>query len=91
MFFIENILFFFSFWQTSTGEKWKNRRKLITPSFHFRILDEFFKVFVEQTGVLLSILDNVKDKDYFDIYPYLTRYTLDIICGKKELNISDSL
>lgn len=70
----------------STGDKWRSRRKLITPSFHFRILDEFFKVFVEQTEVLVNTLAKLKDKDYFDIYPYLTRCTLDIICGKKWMN-----
>lgn len=72
---------------TSDGTKWHKRRKLITPTFHYRILEDFLPVFQEQAEILASILDNYVDEEAFDICPFLTRCTLDIICetamGKK--------
>jgi hypothetical protein len=40
----------------STGEKWKRRRRQITPTFHFKILNQFIQVFEEQSNILVSIL-----------------------------------
>jgi len=71
---------------TSTGDKWRSRRKLITPTFHFRILEEFLEVFNEQANILTSLLHK-KGSAEFDIFPSITACALDIICetamGKK--------
>ncbi|KAJ8955792.1 hypothetical protein NQ314_006841 [Rhamnusium bicolor] len=39
----------------TTGEKWRSRRKMITPTFHFKILEEFMTVFNKQFDVLVDI------------------------------------
>ncbi|GAB6032288.1 hypothetical protein CHUAL_010928 [Chamberlinius hualienensis] len=68
---------------TSTGAKWQVRRKLITPAFHFRILEKFLVVMNEQTDILIQILSQKcleENNSDFNIYPYIGRCALDIIC-----------
>lgn len=66
---------------TSTGSKWQTRRKLLTPTFHFKILEDFVHVFNEQSLILVNKLNQAvaKDKD-LNIFPFVTLCTLDIIC-----------
>ncbi|CAL8091231.1 unnamed protein product [Orchesella dallaii] len=80
---------------TAPRTKWSARRKMLTPSFHFKILEDFMPIFNEQATILLDCLSNKEnDGKSFDIFPYITRCTLDIICetamGKK-INIQTSL
>ncbi len=65
----------------SDGDKWRSRRKLLTPTFHFKILDIFNRVFIEHAKVLASQLSAVADGRVTDIFSYVTLCTLDIICG----------
>ena len=59
------------------------RRKLLTPTFHFRILNDFQQVFNEQARILAAKLsDEVVGKGTTDIFPYITLCALDIICGR---------
>ncbi|KAK9736116.1 Cytochrome P450 [Popillia japonica] len=65
---------------TSTGEKWHRRRKLITPTFHFNILETFMDSFVEKSKLLVELLrKEANGKTTFNIFPYITNCTLDII------------
>jgi cytochrome P450 len=66
----------------SDGEKWRSRRKLLTPTFHFKILAGFHNVFNEHAKVLVSQLDKVADGRETNIFNYVTLCTLDVICGK---------
>lgn len=67
---------------TSTGTKWFHRRKLLTPTFHLKILADFVHVFNEQSRILVDKLDQAinESEQGFNIYPFITRCTLDIIC-----------
>lgn len=60
-----------------TGAKYHQRRKLLTPTFHFQILEGFTN---EQCAVLVDKLSEKVDQN-FDIYPFIALCTLDIICG----------
>uniref|UniRef100_A0A6Q2WW86 Cytochrome P450 4V2 n=1 Tax=Esox lucius TaxID=8010 RepID=A0A6Q2WW86_ESOLU len=72
---------------TSTGDKWRGRRKMLTPTFHFSILAEFLEVMNEQTEVLIQKLEKQAGGDPFNCFNYITLCALDIICetamGKK--------
>ena len=65
---------------TSTGKKWHQRRKIITPSFHFQILEKFVEIMDEQGKVLISKLEPF-DGQQVNIYRFVNLYALDVICG----------
>ncbi|KRT82267.1 cytochrome P450, partial [Oryctes borbonicus] len=64
---------------TSTGSKWHRHRKLLTPAFHFKILESFMDVFTEKSQMLVDILAKEANGKAFNVYPYITRCALDII------------
>ncbi|XP_058124025.1 probable cytochrome P450 4d14 [Anopheles ziemanni] len=64
----------------SFGEKWFQRRRIITPTFHFKMLDQFVDVFNHEADVLVSKLEARAGKGEFNIYDYITLYALDSIC-----------
>lgn len=69
---------------TSSKSKWKIRRKILTPAFHFRILDDFLPVINEQSSVLIEKIRNIlatnEPNSAIDIVPIITLCTLDVIC-----------
>ncbi|KAK4297383.1 hypothetical protein Pmani_030200 [Petrolisthes manimaculis] len=65
---------------TSTGSKWHSRRKMLTPAFHFKILEDFLEVFNSQSTKMVEKLAKKADGQRFDIFPYITLCTLDVIC-----------
>ncbi|KAJ3616130.1 hypothetical protein MTP99_004897 [Tenebrio molitor] len=65
---------------TSDGPKWKKHRKITTPAFHFQILEQFLDVFESSGNTLIKKLEKEVGKKSFDIYPFITLCTLDVIC-----------
>ncbi|XP_035209832.1 cytochrome P450 4c3-like isoform X2 [Stegodyphus dumicola] len=65
---------------TSSGIKWKKRRKLLTPAFHFRILDDFLPVIDNHARFLAEKLKQEVGSKSFDLVPYITLCSLDILC-----------
>ncbi|XP_071808402.1 cytochrome P450 4V2-like [Asterias amurensis] len=65
---------------TSKGSKWFHRRKLLTPTFHFSILNNFRVVFNEKADILARKLSTMADGRAFNIFPIITQCSLDIIC-----------
>lgn len=68
----------------STGKKWHQRRRIITPTFHFNILEQFVEIFEQQTTTMIDKLKAVSSngKVAINIYPYICSLALDIITGK---------
>ncbi|XP_039277936.1 cytochrome P450 4C1 [Nilaparvata lugens] len=65
---------------TSAGRKWQERRKMITPAFHFGILEDFVETFGEKSRFLVNLLEKKEFGKEFNIYPLITNCALDIIC-----------
>ncbi|GBL61076.1 Cytochrome P450 4C1 [Araneus ventricosus] len=65
---------------TSPRTKWHKHRKLVTPTFHFSILDTFIPVFQKQANVLISKIQSHIQEPWLDIVPLMSLCTLDIIC-----------
>ncbi|KAF4517616.1 hypothetical protein B566_EDAN002847, partial [Ephemera danica] len=61
---------------TSTGAKWHSRRKLLTPAFHFSILEQFIPVFCDKTRILVEKLRTAatENPDGVDFLPYAIRF-----------------
>lgn len=55
---------------------------MLTPAFHFTILQQFIPVFFNHANLLVEKLLCLENKDSFDVVPHLTEYTLHTICGK---------
>ncbi|KAF4527239.1 hypothetical protein B566_EDAN016112 [Ephemera danica] len=54
---------------TSKGARWHAHRKLITPTFHFHVLESFLEVFVERSKELMERLKEREGTGAFDISP----------------------
>lgn len=64
----------------SNGEKWFKHRKIITPTFHFSILESFCEIFNEKSVVLVEKLnEKASTGETFNIQSYITNAALDII------------
>lgn len=63
------------------GDIWKKHRKIITPTFHFKILDGFSEVFNSVGKVLIEKIKYQSNK-IIDVYPLFNLYSLDVLCGK---------
>lgn len=64
----------------SDGKVWHQRRKIITPTFHFSILEQFVEVFDQQSNICVQCLEQKADGvGTFDVYPFICLAALDII------------
>ncbi|XP_044267668.1 cytochrome P450 4V2-like [Tribolium madens] len=65
---------------TSDGAKWKKHRQIITPTFHFQILENFVDVFEKNGKILTKQLEKHLDKDSVNVYSFVNLCAFDIIC-----------
>ncbi|XP_076087488.1 cytochrome P450 4F6-like isoform X1 [Mytilus galloprovincialis] len=64
----------------ANGERWARNRRLLTPAFHFDILQPYIKVYNRATDVLLEkIEDRSKANKSFELFSNIGLCSLDII------------
>lgn len=59
-------------------------RRLLTPAFHFQILENFFDVFNKNGDIFRDQLaKGITDKpdEEVDVFPMCKKCTMDVICG----------
>ncbi len=60
---------------------------MLTPAFHFNILEAFLPAMNEQSQVLVTkirqqVIESQEKGAVLDVVPYITYAALDIICGE---------
>ncbi|GAB6023572.1 hypothetical protein CHUAL_008343 [Chamberlinius hualienensis] len=67
---------------TNYGEEWHKHRKLINPSFNIRMLNEYVTVMNKHANIFVEIIEKRSQQanQPFDVYPYVSNCTLDIVC-----------
>jgi cytochrome P450 family 4 len=63
----------------SNGRKWFSRRKVLTPAFHFKILEEFVEIFDKNSATFVNNLEKFEGQEV-DVFPFVTLLALDVIC-----------
>ncbi|CAK1549418.1 unnamed protein product [Leptosia nina] len=64
----------------SNGPKWYERRKMLTPAFHFNILKRYTQSFINNTEQFLKEVQNEVTKDQSDLTSLISKATLRIMC-----------
>uniref|UniRef100_A0A0N4ZZZ6 Cytochrome P450 n=1 Tax=Parastrongyloides trichosuri TaxID=131310 RepID=A0A0N4ZZZ6_PARTI len=66
---------------TSNGKKWKERRRLLTPTFHFNMLKKYFATYNNESKNMVNYLKKYAvSGEEIDVFMFAKRITLDIIC-----------
>lgn len=76
---------FFIFFRLFEGHQWKNHRKLLNPSFKYKIVNQFIPIFNKHLKQMVQNMAQHEQKDEFDILPTLQVCSLCMICGKTNL------
>ncbi|GMT21508.1 hypothetical protein PFISCL1PPCAC_12805, partial [Pristionchus fissidentatus] len=63
----------------STGDKWRSRRKMLTPTFHFSMLDGYIATMNRHAKICVELLEG-RSGQKLDMYPVVKMCALDIIC-----------
>jgi len=77
---------------TSTGHKWKTRRRMLTPAFHKHVLEDYLETMNEKADIMIELIKKkmIKGKTSVEIQHFITLCALDIIVetamgGKSDL------
>ncbi|GMS91995.1 hypothetical protein PENTCL1PPCAC_14170, partial [Pristionchus entomophagus] len=64
---------------TSTGDKWRGRRKMLTPTFHFSMLEGYVTTMNRHARICVDLLEQ-RAGHKLDMYQVVKMCALDIIC-----------
>ena len=63
------------------GEKWRQRRKILTPAFHFNVMKKYIEITNENGKKFIEQLKTEGSETTQLLIPLCSKYTLNIICG----------
>uniref|UniRef100_A0A0K0FEI4 Cytochrome P450 4V2 (inferred by orthology to a human protein) n=1 Tax=Strongyloides venezuelensis TaxID=75913 RepID=A0A0K0FEI4_STRVS len=65
----------------SDGDKWKGRRRLLTPTFHFNMLKRYFEAYNTESRLMVKSFEKFAESgEEVEIFNIVKRMSLDIIC-----------
>lgn len=63
------------------GKKWKTRRRMITPTFHFSILNQFAEIFQKHAQILVErIVTSTNSQKMINVQEVISLTTLEAMC-----------
>lgn len=65
------------------GSRWRKKRKILTPTFHFTILKQFVDIFIEEGNRMITFLKDANNSNIDDLANFISQHTLNAICGKR--------
>ncbi|CAI6359143.1 unnamed protein product [Macrosiphum euphorbiae] len=66
---------------TAPVDKWRRHRRMITPAFNAKLLEQFFPVFNEKNKILIrNVTKELNKTQKFDLWHYIAPAALDTIC-----------
>lgn len=63
------------------GKKWHDRRKIITPAFHFQMLERFAETFDRLANTFINKLYEYDVNADIDLFHLVGLFALDVVCG----------
>lgn len=64
---------------TSTGNEWRQRRKLLTPAFHFKTLDNYVPTINARCAEFVDYLNALPQKEDIRLFYEISKLTLDCV------------
>lgn len=65
----------------SSGNEWRQRRKLLTPAFHFKTLDNYVPTINARCVDFIDYLNGLQGKDDIRLFNEFQKLSLDAIGG----------
>ncbi|XP_050453657.1 cytochrome P450 4C1-like [Cataglyphis hispanica] len=65
---------------TSKGAKWYARRKILTPAFHYNIMNQFADILIKEGNSMTKSLKDVGEIVVKDLIPFVSEHTLNAVC-----------
>lgn len=63
------------------GTLWHSQRKILTPTFHFNILQQFVEILIKEGESMTKSLKDIGGIVVKDSVSFVSKHTLNALCG----------